>query len=292
MSRLPYLPGALAMVPVLLAGAWAAADEYAEKSRALVAQHGDSIVTVELVIEISMSMMGMGERSEEQMNAGGTVVHPEGWVLLTNTSIDPTGQYESMLGMLPDGMSFESRVTSSRIRYADGTEVDGQVVLRDTDMDLALVKPVEPPDEPQPYVNFEDAATLGMFDPAITLTRLGRVARYELAGYAGRIAAVIERPRLLYVMNGQAGAPVFDLDGTPVGICAQRTFGGGAITSFMDFESNIMSVVVPGPDLVEFLEQGADAELTEEEDEPEADDEDGPASPGEDAIVLETPTDE
>lgn len=292
MPRFRVLPGFLVMLPALLAGPWAAADEYAEKSRAIAEAHGGTIVTVELVIELAMSMMGMAERSEEKMNAVGTVVHPDGWVLLTNSAVDPAGQYQAMLSMMPDGVSIESRVTSARVRYADGTEVDGQVVLRDTDMDLALLKPVEAPGNQQPHLDFSKAADIGMFDPAVILNRLGRVARYQLAGYTGRIEAVIDRPRLLYVMTGPAGAPVFTLDGEPIGICAQRTFGGAAMTSFSDFESNIMSVIVPGVDLVEFLEQGADAEISDEEPaaDDDADDDDGDAE--EAAILLESPEDE
>jgi S1-C subfamily serine protease len=259
MPRFHILPGALLVIPALLGGAWSAADEYAEKCRAVAASHGDTVVTIELVIEISMNMMGMAERTEEKTNAIGTVAHPDGWILLTNAAVDPAGQYASMLSMMPDGMSIESRVTGARIRYADGTEADGRVVLRDGDRDLALLKPVDALGAPVPFVDFSQATAIEMFDPAVILSRLGRVARYQLAGYPSRIEAVIDRPRTLYVMNGPAGAPVFNLDGEPVGICAQRTFGGAGMTSMRDFEDNIMSVIVPGADLVEFLEEGKDA---------------------------------
>ena len=274
MPRVRFLPGALLIIPALLAGSLAAADEYAEKCRAVAAQHGDTVATVELVIEISMQFMGQAERTEEKTNAVGTVAHAEGWVLVTNASVDPAGQYASMLGAMPEGVSFESRVTGARIRYADGTEVDGRVVLRDTDRDLALIKPASPPESPRPYVDYTTAAAIEMFDPAVILNRLGRVARYQLAGYPSRIEAVIDRPRTLYVMNGPPGAPVFNLAGDPVGICAQRTFGGSAVSSMSDFEENLMSVVVPGSDLIEFLEEGADAvEPVDSADETDAADE-------------------
>lgn len=247
-----------------IAASLARADDYAERARAVAADHGTPVVTVEMTIEMTMSMTGMGtERNEETMNAAGIVVHPDGWVLLTNTSVDPASQYAGMLSMMPDGVRIESRVTSARIRYADGSEAEAQVVLRDSDMDLALAKPVEVPSEPRDFVDFSEAAAVAMFDPVVILQRLGRVARYELSGFTARIEAVIERPRLLYVMTGPAGTPVFTLQGAPVGILGQRSFGGGAM-SFSDFDSNFMSVIVPGVDIVEFLAEGADATTPED----------------------------
>ena len=109
------------------------------------------------------------------MEATGTVIGPDGLTVLALSSTDPMSMMQDMMGgMFGDDLDMASQVSDAKILEQDGTELAAEIVLRDKDLDLAFVRPVEKPAEAMPCVNLEDAAAPEIFDEVVVLDRLGK----------------------------------------------------------------------------------------------------------------------
>jgi hypothetical protein len=137
----------------------------------------------------------------------------------------------------------------------------GQVVLRDTDLDLIFIRPTEPPAKPMPVVNFAKPGTLQLLDEVVVLNRLSAAGNRTPAVSLGRIESVLMKPRTFYVLGQTTwgyslGAPVFALDGKVAGLVLLRNTKTEMETSrgFL-FENlskfGMMPVVLPAADVWE-----------------------------------------
>lgn len=275
---------ALACAALLLActaAPGAGADSPEARGRAILEQHKDAVVTVQLVIRQRMSMMGMSAHDEEsRSDVTGIVIAPDGLTVLSLTGADPMRMFESMMPDLMGDMQMEASVTGVRLLLASGDELPARIVLRDRDLDLAFVRPAEPPAAPLPYIDLADSAAPEILDTVVVLNRLGRVLqRVHSAGFE-RIEAVVNRPRTLYVPSrdpntASLGSPAFTLDGKIVGVVLLRAIpgaGGASLLNMMGgLEDSMAAVILPAADILEVSAQAPAAD----EDEGEEDEEDG-----------------
>jgi len=236
----------------------ARADESATKGREVVAKWADAVVSLKMVVKIRMSSKGREMNQEEQSNeAKATVIDPSGLVVASLSDVDPSRMMEDRMGEDAD-FKMEADLTDLKIRLADGKEIPAQIVLRDKDLDLAYVRPKEKLAAPLIAVNFTDAAKPAVLDEILVLSRLGEAVNRAPSASLDRIAAVIEKPRRLYVpglttMMAGLGCPAFDLDGKAVGILVLRTIPRGAGSS--EREGDTMPVIVPASDVMEGAKQ-------------------------------------
>ena len=186
----------------------AASESPAAKGRKVFERHKSAVVTVQLVIKQQFSMGGQGSReSEEKTEVTGTMIDPSGLTVTALSGIDPSRIYRDMMaarGM--DGADFkmESEVTSAKILLEDGTELDARVLLRDSDLDLAFVRPTAPPESPLPYVDLTDDAEPALLDDLVALNRLGKVARRAYAAIFECVEAIVTKPRTFYIRRQHA----------------------------------------------------------------------------------------
>jgi len=257
-------------VLVCVAGA-AQAGELEEKGRAVLDQYQKAVVTVQMVIKQKFSMAAMGSREQESKNeATGFVIDPTGLIVLSLSTTDPTAMMESMMGSLGDDFKIESDMSDVKILLDDGTEIPARVVLRDRDLDLAFVRPLEPPAEPMPVVDMTEPGEANVLDQLVSLTRLGKVANRECAASLERIHAVVKRPRKFYVPGSEPtqsglGSPVFTPDGKFVGMLALRVVksaGDSGMGMFSGPDDNMMGIVVPAEDIVEAAKQAPPPDTT------------------------------
>ena len=249
---------AIAAGVFVLAAPMAPADEVAEAGRKILDQNKDAIVTVQLVIKQQFSMGRNTQDNEMKTEATGTVINPEGLIVVSLSETDPSSIMETMMGGERD-FQVTSEVQDVKILLANGTEIPAEVILRDKELDLAYVRPTTKPDTEFAYVNMSESGEPQLLDQVISLSRLGRVGRREPAASVERINAVIEQPRRLYIPGNDAtqtalGSPAFTLDGQPIGLFLIRVIrdtGGGGGGMFGNFTENVATVLLPAQDIVE-----------------------------------------
>jgi len=226
-------------------GPMIAADETAEKGRAVFEQYKDTVVTIRTVLSMSMG----GNPQERESEANGTVIDAMGLAVLSLSSVDPSG----LMARLDRGRDeMVTKITSMKMILADGTELDAEIVLRDADLDLAFVRPLTKPDSAMPFVDLTQPGKPEILDEVVAIAQLGQVARRTHSALVERVEAVVDRPRTFYVLGEHRSravvcSPAFTLDGAFVGIGVFRSIQG----SDRRTGDNVLIVIVSGDDIRE-----------------------------------------
>jgi S1-C subfamily serine protease len=149
-----------------------------------------------------------------------------------------------------------SEPSDLRIRLGDGREVEAHVVLRDKDLDLAFLRPVDALDKPVAALDGPSAKP-GVMDAVVGLQRYGEMAGWQVAASLGYVQLTIDKPRLMYVVAAE-GSAVFDMTGKFIGMLVTKhakptggdsnpfalLAGGGAMEGI-----GMMTVVLPADDI-------------------------------------------
>ncbi len=182
-------------------------DPIAESAREISKDAQDALVSVRIVLEV--------RKSEMTVERLATVIDPSGLMIMSLAGIDP-----SVLGLFPDGMDIQ--VKDMTVILPDKTEMPAKIVLRDTDLDLAVLRPIEKIEQPLVHISMDEGAVPEMMDQMVLLSKLGRSANYTPLVVPARVVGIITKPRTWYVLNispdlSDLGSPVFDTDGMLVG---------------------------------------------------------------------------
>jgi len=243
------------MCAAVLVSAVAADD--AALGREIAAKWGNAVVRVMLVVKIGMSYGGSSDTRENKSEVTGTVVDPSGLTVVSLAAANPADTYSQMMGS-EERSELTSEVTDVKIRSSDGTEIPAKIVLRDKDLDLAFIRPAQKLASPAVALDLKESSAADMLDQVMILHRLGKVANRALFGSLERIQAVVEKPRKFYVVGlsgpeAPFGAPVFAMNGKPVGIVLLRTMPGQSAGLGSMFggtsDMGIIPVVVPAEDI-------------------------------------------
>lgn len=189
------------------------ADEIADTGRALARQWGDAIVQVKLVTEIN--------EYENKIETSATFIDKAGVAVMSLSSIDPGYSRHDA-----DGSG--SKVKDLKMVLADGSEIESEVILRDPDLDLVLIQPVHRPRSALTWINLADTIRPEIMEPILVLSRMNENIGRSIMISAGRIQAVLKKPRLHYVtdlnsMLSGLAIPVFTVSGKLIGIMLLRT---------------------------------------------------------------------
>jgi hypothetical protein len=237
------------------------ADELADKGRDIFKKNRLAVVTVQVVLKMTSSG---GERSstprESKQDLTGTVIDPSGLTVLSLSSVDPTELYRRMSD---EYNKIESQVDDVKILLDDGTELPAEIVLRDKDLDLAFVRPKTKPPTPMTAVDLSQSAVAEVLEPVIALNRLNRAAGRAYSAAAGRIDAVIQKPRTFYIPESGAssaslGSPAFALNGNIVGIFVMRAVSAGETTG-RNMRENMTVILIPAQDILKGAKQAPEA---------------------------------
>ena len=253
-----YLLAGLVCLGVWGGTAWG--DEKGALMREIVAKHGEAVVSVRMAIKETMSMAEYGsEVSEYTQEIPATVILPGGLMVTSLMQLDPSAMMDSFYFDDEDGFDAKTEVTALHV-LRGSAEVAAEIVLRDADLDLAFLRPVEKPEAPWAHVDLAADGDVEAFDPIYLLARMGKVVKRLPTVQDTRIAGIIEKPRKLYVIGNYmgSGTPAFSAPGACLGINVTRSLKIQANTGMgftSGFESNMASIVVPGPDILELLEQ-------------------------------------
>jgi hypothetical protein len=238
------------------AGLRALTDAEAKIGRDLAKRGADSIVGIEMVVTVKMTM---GERAapprENKVDINGTVLDATGLTVTSLAAIDPRVQFEAMRGMMgPGGANMQISETDYKevkLRLSDGTEVPARVVLKDGDLDLAFIVP-----DPEAATAKREFTPVKLDAPAegtllntyFVVSRAPKVLQRVPIVRPSLVAGIVEKPRLMFLMTDQQlGCPVFDQQGRVLGIFVQNLSGGRP--------SGL--VVLPAADVAEIAKQAA-----------------------------------
>jgi S1-C subfamily serine protease len=241
---------ALTLVPVSLR---AVTDAEATAGRALVKRFADTVVSVEMVISVKVTM---GDRAmppqENKVEVNGTVLSPSGLTVTALSAIDPRSQLEAMRERSRQKMELgETEYKEVKLRLANGTEVPAVVVLKDADLDLAFIAPLVDAAVPAtvfPFVKLEDAVSSELLGSFYSIARASKNLQRTPVVKLSTVAGIVEKPRRLYLLTDQAiGAPIFDAAGHVLGVTVQHLANGRPSGA----------VVLPAADIAEVAKQAA-----------------------------------
>ena len=224
-----------------------------------------AIVNVRVSLKVRMSMGGREVQSmDDTVEAVATVIDPSGLTVMSLSSLDPGAMMSRIMGAASQGdqkMSIVSEPSDVRIRLADGKELPATIVLRDQDLDLAFIRPTAKPSGPVTAVNLSDAGQPAILEDIVVLSRLGRVGGWVPSAMVYGVAAIMEKPRTFFVLNGPAvtGTPAFQANGKIVGLLTIRQIDPGRMSMFGMMGgtegAGVIPVVLPAADVLEIAKQ-------------------------------------
>lgn len=179
--------------------------------RKLTDQHINAVVTVKFVMKLKAG----GQMQELDTEAPGLMIRPDGLVLCANTQLGG-GQMLKQLGMAGEPTEIKVLVGD------DEDEYDAKVLARDTDLDLAWIQIENEDHVTFNALDFTTRATPKLGQKLYAIRRMTKFYDRAPIVETGRLYCITTKPRKLYVpggdLTGSVGAPVFDADGTPVGL--------------------------------------------------------------------------
>lgn len=262
MRRPRVKSGALAMLVVLLAVAgWAVrtaaqtADDRAA-ARNIVKTRGPAVVMVLATVKLHINVGGREQSSDQTAQANATVLDNTGLTVLSLSSLQPDDVLTRTLSQrVAAGTKVDvtSEPSDIRMHVADGRELPARLVLRDEDLDLAFLRPADPPATPLSYVDAPSAAP-SLMDLVTIVQRTNEATGWMTAGSFGTVQLIIDKPRTYYqiaipTMGGAGlGSPLFDVAGRFVGVVVMRKTGArGALTPGVLSAADIRDVAKQAP---------------------------------------------
>jgi S1-C subfamily serine protease len=258
-SRLA-LPSLAVFALLALTTAPSFSDQAALAGRGIIAKSADAVVTISVVAKTRMISEGESYEEEETNEAIATIIDPSGLAVTSLSEVDPTHIWDTLMEEESD-MQLQSEVTSVKLRLADGKEIPSKVVLRDRDLDLAFLRPLEKPAASLTAVDFTNSAEPALLDEVVILDRLGEIANRVPAISIDRIEAVVHKPRTFYIAglysisSGAPGCPVFSLDGRIIGVAVLRLIPPQARGSS---DEEMMHIILPAADVLETAKQATE----------------------------------
>ncbi|MBI1290508.1 hypothetical protein GC173_04605 [bacterium] len=276
---------ALLAVAAIIAPVSAAPELGREELRKFVTDTAPAVITLEVVIDMKITYGGQSQERERKFDAIATVIDEKGLAVSALSRLDPSAMYAQMMG---EGDSFSARIKSLKYILPDNTEIPAAVVLRESELDLVFVKPIETPAEKMTYVDFSNSTEPALMDPVFVVARSGLISRRSTLGMSGEIQSFVKLPRRYYIpsaelVSGGAGTPIFSkLDGGLVGLTAIYTFPGGSDAMDSGDEPN-MYIILPAEQIHELADDAAAAtpEKIAAEEPAEATPAEGEATPAE-----------
>jgi len=205
----------------LLAGATDAhADEKAEFQR-LLKDRADTVVTLKLVLKMKGGFFGAdGQEMEREVSA--VMIEPQGLVLASSTEL---GGIPPTVRRMMSRMGGELSVIPSDIKVlvGDDTEgLEGELLARDSDLDLAWVKVKDPGEKTFPALDLSRSVKPELGQRLLAVTRMNKYFDRAPVVVEVRLAGSTTKPRELYVPSGPLSetfcTPVYTPDGTLVGV--------------------------------------------------------------------------
>jgi hypothetical protein len=246
-------PGAVLGVAALLMTA--AAPDLEATARAAAEQSGKAVVTIRLVLKLKVG----GQEHEQKMEVPGVVIDPAGLTVASASSIDPSGAIRRMVDAQRQRVTLESEVKETVILLEDGTELEAAVVLKDTDLDLAFVRPRDAGLKLTAVTLKPRSGTVPLLTRIFTVGRLGKLGNRALAVATGEVRAYVRGPAPYYVTDAETssfgGSLAYTVDGAPLGLFVKRFATTIEAQSGGRSSDSVMTVLRPVDKVIELAAQ-------------------------------------
>jgi S1-C subfamily serine protease len=202
------------------------AGDIKDAARAAAEKAGASVVTVRVVASVKLNMQGQNIDQEQKSELCGTVVDPGGLTVVSASMLDPSAMLKKFLM----GAKIEIAVKETTLILGDGTEVPAEVVLKDSDLDFAFIRPKEAGKTFSAVALKPRASAAKLVDDVFVVGRLGKEGNRSTAVELGTVRALVKGPRPYYVCSAEvsqnAGCMVYTADGEPLGVVVQKAPAG------------------------------------------------------------------
>lgn len=217
--------------------------------RNLLKQNSDCVTWVSFTMRIEVSANGRSMPPQEQkVEALGTVIANDGLTVLSLSTVDPRSKIFARLRS--NSASVQVNYTEVFILKPDGTEIPAKMLLKDADLDLAFVLPINSSGNSKNFPIFCEHSSvpiqLNVLDEVVSIGKLGKNLYRQSTLRKGWVNALIEKPRKYFVIeNISPGTPVFDKKGSWVGVAVYKMERG--IPSAL--------ITLPSYDIIEIANQ-------------------------------------
>ncbi|MFN3409524.1 MAG: trypsin-like peptidase domain-containing protein [Limisphaerales bacterium] len=262
MKPTPFL--LVALLGLALLAQPSTASELSAAARKIHAAHEDSVIWISAVAKTSFASEGRDSGrnlpdQENKLEALGTIIDSSGLVVAALSSIDPgriiNARQSSAGNQRVDASSVLKDV---KVIMPDGTEIPAEVVMKDTDLDLAFIRIKTDSREARGVtfkaVDLKDSAKGELLDEVVTVARVDEVFNRVSFVATGEINMLTRKPReFLRSGNAVSGCPTFLTNGKLLGITAGRfSKGRGPVPA-----------IIPAADVLEIAEQAKAAKPSE-----------------------------
>lgn len=244
--------GALLAAPL----AMAADGPLKEKALALSASNKDSVLFLSAVVEVEVTAGDNPAKKEERkLEMLGTVIGKDGLIVVPLSTLDVASTIDGRMVNGPQGpMKLSAKGTTKEVKILmpDGSETAAKVAFKDTDLDLAFIRPEKPEEAKLTPIDTANSAPMSVLDDVIILGRLGKDLNREPVVMTNEIISLLTKPRTFGKIATQSlGMPVFNKDGKFLGIGINR------FTPKSDSDQGPMpsNVILPAADLLESAAQ-------------------------------------
>lgn len=219
------------VIAILLAASIVAAQSAEDRvvARDIVKKRSDAVVVVTATVKVRANIGGQEQTVDQSAQSNATVLDPSGLTVLPLSALQPddvmTRSISSRVG--PNTrVEITSEPSEIKIHAAGGREMGAKLVLRDQDLDLAFIRPTEPPASPMAAVD-GPAGMPQLLDLLLVVQRTSESTGWSTSASFGNVQLIIDKPRTYYQMAGQTppGAPLFDTAGRFVGVTVVRNPG-------------------------------------------------------------------
>ena len=222
------------LIGLLLASLAQAAD-IRETARAVAEQSRDALVTVRVVMGIEFSIRGQSRDQERKIETNGTIIDSSGLTVASASALDPT-----IMMRAATRADIKSEFKETTLILDDGTEVDAEVILKASDLDMIFIKPREAEDPFKAVALEASGQEPQILDQVFAVGRLGKIGNRAIRLQLGSLQARVKGPRPFYVcdaaLSGNLGCIVYDSRGAPLGILVTKqnpagmAFGGSRLS--------------------------------------------------------------
>ena len=173
----------------------------------------ESLVTLVMTHELN--------EKEIRSESNATVLDSSGIFATSNNAVE-RGATNSIIQAAQAGQAKVKPELVSISLLHDGDELDAEVLLKDPDKNIAIIRllPEEKANAPKFVAVGEPADKPQILNEVITLRKLPEGLNREAIPVLSEITALIPAPQNLYIPStiGLSGAPFFDMDGKFLGV--------------------------------------------------------------------------
>lgn len=223
----------------------------------------DSVIWITGVAKISISATGKAAEGKADMPdqpikvmALGTIVSPDGSVVVMLSQLDPSSRQKGRTLRTKGGGEIKLKtalvgISELKAVMPDGTEIPSELVMKDENLNLAVVRIKTVSKEAGgivfPAVDLKNSAEGHVLDEVVTVGRNPEIFNRVPEVNHGYITMITKRPRVFLRASGMiGGCPTFDTNGKLIGIASARTNSGSKVDG---------AVLIPAADILEVVEQ-------------------------------------